>query len=174
MIQKPVYFDLEELVCPHVFYRFGEVAWQFLNEKQLALMDWVRQTLNKPVFVNNWDQYKKSDYIKYIAARASNKLPIIIKDLPEAPDGMFDERGLRCNMCNLVLKASTAGKIYVSPHITGEADDFDVQGMLAEETRQWLIKNQVKIPYNIRLEAGVSWVHMDCRDADKKVFLFNP
>jgi uncharacterized protein YcbK (DUF882 family) len=72
-----------------------------------------------------------------------------------------------------VLKNTNKGTIYVSPHITGEADDYDVQGMHAEEVRQWLIKNQSKLPYPIRLEAGVTWVHMDCRDAGEKVFLFN-
>ncbi len=174
MIQKPLYFDLEELVCPHVFYRYGDVAWQFLNEKQLVLMDWVRSTLNRPVFVNNWDLYKDSDYIKFIKEKASAKLPILEKDLPVAPKGLLDERGFRCNLCSLYTSKTSKGIIYVSPHGTGEGDDYDVQGMLAEEVRLFLIKNQSKLPYSIRLEKGVSWVHMDCRDAGQKVFLFNP
>jgi hypothetical protein len=65
--------------------------------------------------------------------------------------------------------------MYVSPHMTGQGVDFDVQGLLAEEVRQWLIKNPNLLPYPIRLEAGVSWVHLDTRDTGiQKVTLFNP
>jgi hypothetical protein len=174
MIIKPANFDLEELVCPHVYYRFGETAWQFFQPAILELMDWVRNTLNRPVFVNNWDQYKDSDYIKAIKDLAEARQPIINTKLPKAPDHLLDERGLRCNLCSLNLSKTYRGTIYVSPHFTGQAADYDVQGMLPEEVRQWLIKNQSKLPHCIRLEKGVSWVHMDCRDAGVKVFQFNP
>lgn len=174
MIDKPVYFELKELVCPHVYYRFGEVAWQFLHEKQLILMDWVRNSLNRPVFVNNWDQYENSDYIKEVKRLALARLPIISTDLPDTPKGLLDERGLRCNLCSLNLAKTYRGIIYCSPHFTGQADDYDVEGMTAEEVRQWIIANKYKLPYSIRLEKGVSWVHMDCRDAGEKVVLFNP
>lgn len=174
MIHKPVYFSLEELVCPHVYYRLGESAWQFFSVQLLETLDWVRER-NGPMFVNNWDQYLTSDYIKYIKERASNNLPIIQADLPNAPAGLLDERGIRCNMCDLYLKKTDKGLIYLSPHFRWQAADFDMQGKHAEEVRQWLVDNKNKLPHSIRLEKNVSWVHLDCPgNAEIKVQLINP
>ncbi len=174
MIYKPKYFSLDELVCPHVFYRFGEWSWQFFSLAFLETLDWVRERTG-PTFVNNWDQYLNSDYIKYIKERATNGLPIIQKDLPESPKGLLDERGVRCDLCSLYLEKSAKGIIYISPHFRWQAADFDVQGKISEEVRQWLIANQYKIPHPIRLEKNVSWVHLDAPgNAELKIQLVNP
>ena len=68
------------------------------------------------------------------------------------------QRGLRCNLCQLV-----AGKKvnYLSAHILGKAGDFTVEGMTAEEARQRIKANAHLLPCNIRLEGGVSWLHID-------------
>ena len=48
-----------------------------------------------------------------------------------------------------------------------------LEGMTAEEARRLIIKNQILLPYPIRLEDGVSWLHLDVYNADKgKVYLF--
>ena len=142
----PKYFTIDELVCPHIYDKFGEIAWQFFDQRLLITLDTLRERFNKPIFVNDWQVH-----------------------------GRFDERGFRCIQCDLVKKAIKEKRLYVSPHMTGQGADFDVQGLLAEEVRQWIIKNQNLLPYPIRLENGVSWVHLDTRDADKgKVYLFNP
>lgn len=146
MIYKPVYFTIDELVCEHVYDRFGEIAWQFFDQRLLISIDLLRERLNKPIFVNDWQVH-----------------------------GEFSQRGLRCTKCQLVASAVMEGRVYCSPHITGQAVDFDVQGLLAEEVRQWIVKNEKILPYPIRLERDVSWVHLDTRDADKgKVYQFNP
>lgn len=145
MIYKPIYFDLEELVCPHVFKKYGNTAWQFFDSRLLITIDKIRERIGKPVFINDWNE-----------------------------GGKLDERGFRCIQCDTVNRAIAENKLYVSPHMTGQAVDFDVQGLLAEEVRQWIIKNQNLWPYPIRLEAGVSWIHVDTRDAEQgKVYLFN-
>jgi len=142
----PTYFTLDELVCPHVYDKFGETAWQFFDQRLLITIDLLRERLNKPIFVNDWQVH-----------------------------GRFDERGFRCIQCELVKKAITENRLYVSPHMTGQGVDFDVQGMLAEEVRVWIAQNKNILPYPIRLANGVSWVHLDTRDAEKgKVYLFNP
>lgn len=71
------------------------------------------------------------------------------------------QRGLRCNMCPLVK--SKKG-VYVSAHVTGNAIDFTCDNKTAEEIRQLIKDNQDKLPYKIRLEEGVSWVHIDVYD----------
>jgi hypothetical protein len=145
MIQ-PIYFDLPELVCEQVYDYYGDVAWNFFDPRLLITIDKIREKIGKPIFVNNWQVH-----------------------------GQFDERGFRCLKCSIVKQAIADQKMYVSPHMTGQGVDFDVEGLLAEEVRQWIIKNYAFWPYNIRLEAGVNWVHMDVRGAfDKRVQLFNP
>jgi len=144
MLYKPRHFDLEELACPHVFKKFGEVAWQFFDDKLLMTLDLVRDQLG-PIYVNNWKE-----------------------------GGEFDERGFRCLQCSLVQDAIKKGTLYVSPHMTGQGADFDVHGMDAGKVRLWLVANQIKLPYPIRLEKNVTWVHLDTRDTGKgKVSLFN-
>jgi hypothetical protein len=176
MIQKPQYFDLEEIVCPHVYYKYGEMAWQFFDPRQLALLDWTRIKIG-PMYANNWmHKYENSDYIRYIRETIQKNGPIIQSEIPVAPGDLFDERGIRCNLCSTVLAKTKAGVIYLSGHILGKATDYNVQGKLAEEVRQWFIKNKGIIPYPIRLEKGVSWVHQDCEDnlTGEKVTLVNP
>lgn len=138
-------FIIEELVCKDVFDKFGQKAWQFFDPRLIKNLDWIRNRLNKPVFINNWDN-----------------------------GGKFDERGLRCIQCSLVKKAILENRLYMSAHMLGQGADFDVMGMVAEEIRQWLIKNKNIIPYPIRLEEGVSWVHIDVRDTGQKVYTFKP
>jgi hypothetical protein len=174
MINRPTHFDLDELVCPHIFFKYGEVAWQFFDQKQLILLDWIRNKLG-PMYANNWHyKYLDSDYINEIKHLISIGALIKLDYLPPSELQMFDERGLRCNLCSLNILKTNKGIIYVSPHFTGQATDYDVKGMMAEEVRKWLIKHQDEIPYPIRLEKGVGWVHQDSRDAGEKVHLVNP
>ena len=68
------------------------------------------------------------------------------------------QRGLRCNMCDLV-KSKT--DVYLSAHVLGKAIDFNVQGMDANEARRLIKLHAPSFPCNVRLEKGVSWVHFD-------------
>lgn len=146
MKYEPIYFSLDELVCQDVYNHFGLTAWEFFDQRLLITIDKIREVINKPIFVNNWQVH-----------------------------GEFDERGFRCIQCSLVKKAIKENRLYVSPHMTGQGVDFDVQGLLAQEVRDWIVKNQNLWPYPIRLEDGVSWVHLDCRDHNAgKVYLFKP
>jgi hypothetical protein len=150
---KPRHFTLKELTCPHVFSKFGEVAWQFFDDKMLMTIDLIRDQLG-PIYVNNWDFDKK------------------MRDLTGM--SLFDERGFRCIQCSLVKDAIAQNRLYVSPHMTGQGVDFDVKGMLASEVRKWLKENSLILPYPIRLENAVTWVHLDTRDAGKgKIYTFN-
>jgi hypothetical protein len=174
MIQRPRHFDLDELVCPHIFFKYGEAAWQFFDQKQLILVDWIRNKLGA-MFANNWHhEFLDSDYIKELKNLILKGIAIYPGSLPDAPYQMLKERGLRCNLCDLSRAKTNKGIIYVSPHFTGQGTDSDVKGMISEEARQWLIKHQDEIPYPIRLEKDVTWLHQDSRDAGQKVTLVNP
>ena len=139
------YFSINELVCKHVFNKFGEKAWQFIDTELLHTMLVIRKALNKPITVNNW-----------------------------ASGGNFSQRSIRCNLCQIVKDKTNANALYMSSHVNGAGIDFDVKGMTAQEVRNWIIANQVLLPYPIRLEDKVNWVHLDIYDLlnGQKVSLF--
>lgn len=99
-------------------------------------------------------QFLDTDYL--------HALLIIRRDILQVPmtcnhDGAR-QRGLRCNMCELV-KGKTRN--YISSHILGKAGDFTPKGMTAEQARQRIKANAHLLPCPIRLEAGVEWLHFD-------------
>jgi len=146
MIVKPTYFSLDELVCEDVFNTYGERAWMFFDSRLLIMLDTIRDRIGKPIFVNDWLIH-----------------------------GQHSQRGLRCFRCDIVKAKIKADEMYMSAHCLGKAADFDVQGLIAEEVRQWIIQHQSWWPYPIRLEKSVTWVHIDSFDSgtDQKVYLFN-
>jgi hypothetical protein len=138
------YFTLDELVCENVYNTFGDIAWSFFDIRLLTTIEIIREHIDKSIYINNWQVH-----------------------------GGFSQRGFRCIQCQLVKDAINQKHLYVSSHMTGQAVDFDVIGMDAESVRQWIITNQDILPYNIRLEKSVSWVHLDVRGGDQKITLFN-
>ena len=143
---KSPYFSVKELVCKHVYERYGEKAAMFLDDKLIETLNVIReQILCAPMTVNNWHA-----------------------------GGNFTQRGLRCNICELVKNKTDAGRLYLSAHMLGKAVDCSVEGMTAEEARRLIIDKQELLPYPIRLEDGVSWLHIDVYDNGKgeKVYLF--
>lgn len=138
------YFSLDELMCPHAYNQFGEMTWSFFDPRLLQVLDTIREHIDKSIYVNNW----------------------MIK-------GEFSQRGFRCVKCQLVRDAFNSGKLYISPHMTGQAVDFDIVGLSAEQGRQWIIDNQNILPYNIRLEKAVGWIHLDVRGGKEKITMFN-
>ena len=89
-------------------------------------------------------------------------LLVIRRDILQAPmicnHGNQRQRGLRCNMCDLVRQKTS---VYLSSHKFGKAGDFTLKGMTAQEARQRIKDNAQLLPYPLRMEAGVSWLHFD-------------
>lgn len=84
-----------------------------------------------------------------------------------------NQRGLRCNRCELVKGKDS---VYLSSHILGKAGDFSVQGLTAEQARQRIREMQHLLPCPIRMEKGVSWLHFDVLPQygiDMKVYEFS-
>ncbi len=90
--------------------------------------------------------------------------------------GNRQQRGLRTNIQQMVRKKSLRNRLYISAHIQGKAFDFDVKGMTAKQVRNWIKENAGRFPFKIRLESGVSWVHLDTiwEDKNPHVYLFRP
>ena len=88
------YFQIGELVCDHVYSRWGERAWQFLSTDYLHNLLIIRRDILQTAMVCN--------------------------------HAGANQRGLRCNLCQLVKEMK---KAYVSPHLLGKAGDFTVKGL---------------------------------------------
>lgn len=71
------------------------------------------------------------------------------------------QRGLRCNVCDLV---KSKDKVYLSAHILGKAADISMKTITGAQARQLIKKYQDKLPYPVRIEKDVNWLHIDVRD----------
>lgn len=91
-----------------------------------------------------------------------HNLLIIRRDILKAPmtcnHSNANQRGLRCNRCQLVKEKT---RLYLSSHVLGKAGDFTVEGMTAQEARHLIRNNANLLPYPLRMEGGVSWLHID-------------
>ena len=63
----------------------------------------------------------------------------------------------------------------LSAHRRGQAVDFDVQGMTAEEVRDDIMANPeaMDMMFITRIEAGVSWVHIETTNYPNRIVVFN-
>lgn len=91
-----------------------------------------------------------------------HNLLVIRRDILQLPmvcnhDGA-EQRGLRCNRCEIVRGKDSA---YLSSHVLGKAGDFTVIGITAEEARLRIRRNERLLPHPLRMEAGVTWLHID-------------
>lgn len=130
------YFGIKELVCPHVYDKFREYAWQFFDPRLLDVMLVIREKTGLPIVVNNWGK-----------------------------GGTLTQRGLRCNLCPIIKEKTALEKLYMSAHPQGMAWDFNIVGQTVEETHKWIVDNKILLPHPIRLEEpdGVNRVHLDTR-----------
>lgn len=84
----------------------------------------------------------------------------------------LNQRGLRCNRCELVKGKDS---VYLSSHILGKAGDFSIEGITAQEARSRIRNNAHLLPCPIRMEGGVNWLHFDVLPQygiDMKVYEF--
>lgn len=120
-----------------VYEKYGEDrCWQFFDENHLRTMDDIRDHFGVPITVNNWTS-----------------------------GGRFQQRGLRCNLDELVKDKTDNGDIYLSDHCLAKAFDFDVRGYSAEMARQSILDNQDKFPYISVIEGDVNWIHIGFRNS---------
>ena len=140
-----MYFQVHELVCSHVYRKFGNKSLQFADPRLLEWLDWFRDLIDRPVIVNNY-----------------------------GTGGKYSQRGYRCNLCSLFKDKTFAGEMYLSAHTRFQAVDFNVNDMGDEEIRQWIDRHKDEMPCNIRIEKNtVGWVHVDvANDTYNKIIYF--
>lgn len=132
LVEIKKYFDIEELVCDHVLGVWGEQAWQFFDMAFLeTLLILRRDIIQRPMYCNNHSKGLR-------------------------------QRGLRCNMCEIVKEKT---RPYLSAHIFGKGADFSIEGVNGLREMDY-IRQKIRmciggLPHPIRMEAGVSWLHVD-------------
>lgn len=127
------YFQPHELVCRHVYSKYGNMSLMFADARLLQWLWWFRTTVNRPVYINNYMH-----------------------------GGKYSQRGYRCNLCTLFKDKTFNGELYLSAHTRFQAVDFNVNDMGDEEIRQWIDRHKQDMPVPVRIEKNtVSWVHVD-------------
>ena len=86
------------------------------------------------------------------------------------------QRGLRCNLCEIVKDKTAKNVLYLSAHINGTGWDLTSPKMSAEEMRNKIMQHADLLPYPVRIEKHVNWLHIDCYviGNPRKVTFFNP
>jgi len=158
---KP-YFDIRELVEKKTYNKLGDNAWSLFATEALHTLLILRKNLNRRITINDWKW-----------------------------NGSSQQRGHRSNLSQIVKDRTKRNILYLSGHPLGMAFDILVNGMEAEEVRNWIKENKDIFPYKIRLEhlhkdthpnsptygemIPISWVHIDVKyyEDNPKVYLFN-
>ena len=156
---KCKHFKIYELVDRETYKKYGQKAWWFFNERALRGMDEL------------WEGIYKE----------TGKRPSIIVNDWKWRRGGFQWRGLRTarfyllnlfKKIKLFFRKDINKAVSYSDHMRGDAFDFDVKGMSAEEVRVHIRANYEK--YGITaIENGVNWVHASWRNC-KPLMQFNP
>lgn len=102
---------------------------------------------------------------RFLSTDILEVLLVLREDILKVPltcnAGSATQRGLRCNCCSLVADKTRQGKQYLSAHVLGRGFDLLSSKMSATEMRQRIKASADKLPHKVRIEQGVSWLHID-------------
>lgn len=145
---KCKYFKLQELVCPHVYEKYGEKAWEFFDKNFLKDLDTVREVLGVPIIINNWKA-----------------------------GGSYSESGNRCTKCSIVSSNIEKGTLNMSAHNLFEAVDMKPKGLTIKESVEKIMDNSHRFKAIKRIEDPdytSTWLHVDVRGHHEGIKLFKP
>ena len=145
------YFKIHELVGPQMYAKHGDEGWFVFETDTLHSLLIMRIGIDKKFSVNDWFW-----------------------------GGIYSQRGYRDTTQQIIKDKVEDGILYVSGHPLGCAIDFKVEGMDAEDVRDWIVEHTDLFPCKIRLEwkkngVPITWVHIDCKwyDHNPKIYKFN-
>lgn len=142
----PKYFELYELLPPQLYT--GEM---YLNEyaRERAFASYFDEKLLITL-----------DVVREIIGK-----PLICNTWFQ--DGNRVASGLRTENCAVGAKGSM--------HKQGKAADLICRDYTAEQMRQIIDENKDRLPYPIRIEKGVSWLHIDTKPfkGKDKIYYFS-
>lgn len=137
------HFKVHELVCPHVYKKYGDRSLMFADPRLLEWLEWFRNAIGRAVIINTY-----------------------------GGGGKYNQRGYRCNVCPIVMDKTIDNDMYLSAHTRFQAVDFSVNDMSDAEVRVWIMNHAKEMPYRIRMEKDtVGWTHIDVAVDPKKAEL---
>ena len=134
-IYKPRYFELYELMPPEL-YTYDMMVSEEARERAFASF------------------FDEKLLITIDIVREIIGLPLICNTWFQG--GNRKNSGFRAQTCPEGAEDSQ--------HKLGKAVDFICHKMSAEEMRQKIEANKDKLPYNIRIEKDVNWLHIDTKE----------
>ena len=139
------HFKLQELVDRITYETEGEAAWSKLSPLLISALDGL------------WE---------FVQEKTSKTPVIIVNNWSFGGDSQW--RGLRTENCTVGTNKSQ--------HWKGCAADCHVKGYDAEYIRGLILSDQNNplIKDIMRMEAGVSWIHLDVKPVPNRIHLFNP
>lgn len=139
------YFKAHEFIPPHIYNKWGERSFMFIDDRILKMMDYIRENIGAPITINN---YKWNGDRQWSGLRT-----------PDSP--WYSE---------------------LSQHSFGRAVDFLVKGYTPQEVHvlldKWLRYSDEfrSIVTSITVEeykdGGITWVHIDIRNASEGMNIF--
>lgn len=145
---KCKYFKIQELVCPHVYEKYGDKSWEFFNEEFLKDLDIVREVLRVPIIINNW-----------------------------STGGKYRESGNRCQFCSIVAKKIVNKELNMSMHNLYQAFDLKPKGLEIKKAVEIIMDNVHRFRAIKRIENPdytPTWLHIDAKGHNKGIKIFNP
>lgn len=145
---KSKYFKVEELVCPHVYKKYGDKSLEFFSEDLLKDLDIIREVLRVPIIINNW-------HIK----------------------GQYKESGNRCPFCSIVAKKIANKELDMSMHNLYQAFDLKPKGLEIKKAVKMIVNNVQRFKTIKRIENPEftpTWIHIDTKGHNKEIKIFNP
>lgn len=124
------------------------------------------------------DKYEHRSW-QFFSTELLHTLLVVRRDILQVPlyaNGHgYTQRGLRCNQCKLNRDRTDRGEVVMSAHSMGRAIDLVSPKMSARQMREKIEQNADKLPYNVRIERDVTWLHIDVYDSgeQEKITYFN-
>lgn len=151
--------------------------YRAMNRAEILMQ--VRQHFqaNELVCKHTFARYGERSW-QFLDTEALRVLLILRREVLRVPlvcnAGQHSQRGLRCNLCDLVKSKTLNGSLYLSQHVLGRAFDLTAKTMTAEQMRRAIEANADKFPVPIRVEDDVTWLHVDVLDggSGKQVYRF--
>ena len=145
-IYKPKYFKPYELLPPEVY------TYKMYNDEEEAY-----RVLNE---LMSYKLLVTMDVVRDIVG-----VPLIVNTWFQGGNRKYS--GLRPKNCSVGVEKST--------HKAGEGVDSISNKKTAEQMRNDIEANKDKLPYPIRIEKDVTWLHIDTKDIEyngKKIYYF--
>lgn len=124
------------------------------------------------------DKYGERAWM-FLSIELLHTLLVVRRDILQVPlyanGNGYTQRGLRCNQCALNRDRTGRGEVVMSAHSLGKAVDLVSPKMTAQQMRDKIAEKADLLPYNVRIERDVSWLHIDVYDTgnDAKITYFD-